>query len=67
MLVRFLAAAFMGWAVCDLVLYWVLCQHKNVPVEVLPCVVKSLPFLAGVVMLLKARSLAEWLSDKLDL
>jgi hypothetical protein len=67
MLVRFLAAALMGWAICDLVLYWVVNQHKNLPVEIFPCVIKSLPFLAGVVMLVKARPLAEWLSDKLDL
>jgi len=35
--------------------------------EILPCVTKSLPLLAGVVMLIKSRALAEWLSDKLDL
>jgi hypothetical protein len=29
--------------------------------------VKFLPFLAGVVMLVKSKALAEWLSDKLDL
>ena len=67
MLVRFIAAALIGWTVCELVLYWVVCSHKNVPVEIFPCVVKSLPFLAGVVMLIKSRALAEWLSDKLDL
>jgi hypothetical protein len=67
MLVRFLAAALIGWTVLELVLYWVVCQHKNVPMEMVPCVVKFLPFLVGVVMLIKARALAEWLSDKLDL
>ena len=67
MLVRFIAAVLIGWAVLDLALYYVVSGHKNVPVEIIPCLVKSLPFLAGVVMLFKARSLAEWLSDKLDL
>jgi hypothetical protein len=67
MLVRFTAAALIGWALAELVLYLAVCHHKNEPVEILPCVVKSLPFLAGVVMLIKARALAEWLSDKLDL
>jgi len=67
MLIRFVAAALIGWAVCELVLYWVVCQHKNEPMEILPCVTKSLPLLAGVVMLIKSRALAEWLSDKLDL
>ena len=67
MLVRFAAAALIGWALVELVLYLLICHNKNVPVEIIPCIVKSLPFLAGVVMLFKARSLAEWLSDKLDL
>jgi len=67
MLVRFIAAALIGWALVDLGLYWVVCNHKNVPVEMVPCLVKSLPFLAGVAVFIKARALAEWLSDKLDL
>ena len=67
MLVRFVAAALMGWALAELALYLVVCHQKNVPAEILTCVVKSLPFLAGVVMLFKARALAEWLADKLDL
>ena len=67
MLVRFIAIALMGWAVAEFALYWVVCHHKNLPVEIFPCVVKSLPFFAGVVMLFKSRALAEWVSDKLDL
>jgi hypothetical protein len=67
MLVRIIAVALIGWTVCELGLYWAVCSHKNVPVEILPCIVKSFPFLAGVVMLIKSRALAEWLSDKLDL
>jgi hypothetical protein len=67
MLVRFVAAVLIGWAIVDFVLYWVVCSHKNVPVEIFPCVVKSLPFVAGVAALIKSKSLAEWLSDKLDL
>ena len=67
MLVRFIAAALIGWALVDLGLYWVVCSHKNVPMEMLPCVIKALPFLAGVVVLIKSKTLAEWLSDKLDL
>ncbi len=67
MLVRFVAAALIGWALAELALYLVVCHQKNAPVEILPCAVKTLPFLAGVVMLFKARALAEWLSDRLDL
>jgi len=67
MLVRFIAIALMGWAVAELALYLVVRHHQDQPVEIVPCVVKSLPLLVGVVMLFKSRSLAEWLSDKLDL
>ena len=67
MLVRFVAAALIGWALAALALYLVICHHKNVPVEIVPCIVKALPFLVGVVMLFKSRALAEWLSDRLDL
>ncbi len=67
MLVRFIAAALIGWALVELALYLVVCHHKNLPVEIVPCLLKSLPFIAGVVMLIKSKSLAEWVSDQLDL
>jgi len=67
MLVRFVAATLMGWALAEIALYVAVCHHKNVPVETFSFVVKSLPCLAGTVMLIKSRSLAEWISDKLDL
>jgi len=67
MLVRFIAAGLMGWALAELALYFAICHHKEVPVEVIPCVTKSLPLLVGVGVFVKARALAEWLSDTLDL
>lgn len=67
MLVRIIAAALIGWAVVDLALYWVICSHNHKPVEVLTCILKALPLLVGVIFLIKAKSLAEWVSDKLDL
>ena len=67
MLVRFIAAACIGWALIDLTLYVVVARQKGLPVQVLPCIVKSLPAVAGMVGLIKARALAEWLADKLDL
>jgi hypothetical protein len=48
-------------------LYWAVCHHNNQPVEIVKIIIKSLPLLAGVVILVKARALAEWLSDLLDL
>ena len=67
MLVRIIALALAGWAVAELLLYWAICQHNNQPVEIVKIIIKSLPLLAGVVILVKARALAEWLSDLLDL
>jgi hypothetical protein len=37
-----------------------------VPEDVLPILLNSIPFLAGVVILIKARAVANWISDKLD-
>ncbi|MBW8863610.1 MAG: hypothetical protein JF609_01560 [Verrucomicrobia bacterium] len=67
MLVRFVAAALIGWAVIELSLYIVICRHKAVPVEVMQCVVKAIPLILGTVILVKDQAIAEWVSDKLDL
>jgi hypothetical protein len=67
MLIRIIAAALVGWAVVDVSLYLILCNHNQQPVEILPCTVKSLPLIVGVVFFIKARALADWISDKLDL
>ena len=66
MLIRFIAAALVGWALVDVTLYLVVARHKELPVEVLPCVVKSIPAVAGILLLIKARAIAEWLADKFD-
>jgi hypothetical protein len=66
MLVRIIAIGLIGWALTELALYLAVCKHKNVPVEVLPCLCRSLPLLVGVGLLIKARTLAEWISNFLD-
>jgi hypothetical protein len=66
MLVRFVAAALIGWAVADVALYWVVCRHNDRPLETVELLLRSLPLVAGVVLLLKAQALAEWISDLLD-
>jgi hypothetical protein len=67
MLVRFVAVALIGWTGVELALYVVVCHHQGLPVEVLPSLIRSLPFLAGVAMLVKARAIAGWLAEQLDL
>jgi hypothetical protein len=67
MLVRFTAAALIGWALAEVGLYLLVAQHNRQPVLILPCIIRSVPALVGIVMLIKAHSIARWLTDKLDL
>jgi len=66
MLVRFVAAALIGWTLVELSLYWVVSQHYNTPMKIFPCVLKSIPALLGVVCLIKSKVIAQWISDKLN-
>ncbi len=66
MLVRFIAVALIGWAVAELALYGVVSSHNNQPMAVGKIIFKSLPLLAGVVVLIKQKALAEWVSDLMD-
>lgn len=67
MLVRIVALALMGWAVAEVALYFAVSHHNQQPVAIAKIIVKSLPFIVGVVVLIKARAIADWLSDWLDL
>lgn len=66
MLVRFIGAALIGWTVVEFSLYYVICLHNQTPLKIVPCVIRSLPLLAGVAVLLKSKSIAHWVSEKLD-
>ena len=66
MLVRFIAVALIGGAVAELALYWAVCHHDNKPMEIGKIIFKSLPLLAGAVILIRQKSLAEWVSNFLD-
>jgi hypothetical protein len=66
MLVRVVAAALIGWAITDIALYCVLRRHNNLPIEIFPCILKSISAVAGVIILIKDKSIAEWISEKLD-
>jgi hypothetical protein len=67
MLVRFLAATLIGWTVVEIALYAAICRHNQVPMKPISCIVKSLPMLVGLAVLVKSKSIAHWLSEKLDL
>ncbi len=66
MLVRVVALALIGWAVAELALYCAICRHNDQPIEVVKLILKAIPSLVGVVMLIKAKALAEWVSDWMD-
>jgi len=66
MLVRFIAAALIGWTMVDLALYWVIAQHNHTRMEIFPCILKSISAVLGIAMLVKAKAVAQWISDKLD-
>ncbi|HVU27274.1 MAG TPA: hypothetical protein VHG71_06000 [Verrucomicrobiae bacterium] len=66
MLVRFVAAALIGWTMVDLTLYWVVSRHNQIPLEIFPFILKCLPAVLGVAALIKSKSLAQWISDKFD-
>ena len=66
MLVRFIAVALMGVSVVELALYWVVSSSHHTPMETFPCVLKSIPAVLGLVILIKAKAVAEWISNKLD-
>lgn len=68
MLVRFVAGCVMVVGLMEVGLYLTKCfiPKPPLPVEVLPLVVNSIPLVFGVVLLIKAKAIAAWVSDKLD-
>ena len=68
-LVRLIGVILILWTVFDLGLYWAMCANPRhpVPVEVIPVVLKLIPSVFGIVVLIKAKAIAEWISNILDL
>jgi hypothetical protein len=67
MLVRFSAAALMAVSVVELALYWLESNVHHTPLQAAHGVLLSIPFVLGVIALIKAKTIAEWISDKFDL
>ncbi|MDR3460197.1 MAG: hypothetical protein P4N60_22445 [Verrucomicrobiae bacterium] len=69
-LVRIIGVILVVATVLELGLYWAECWlHKPEPVhvETLPVVIRVIPALLGMVVLVKSRAIAEWVTEKLDL
>jgi hypothetical protein len=69
MFVRLVGVLFVVATILDLGLYWTKCAFAKppLPVETVPVMLKLIPAVIGLSVLIKARPLAEWLSDRLDL
>ena len=67
-LVRLVGVSLVVASILELGLYWAKCAFVKPPspVEVIPCLVRLIPAAMGLVVLIKARALAEWLSNFLD-
>ena len=67
-LVRLVGVLFVVASVLELGLYWAKCANPRhpVPVEAIPCALNLIPAAIGLVILVKAKAIAEWISNILD-
>jgi len=65
MLVRFVAVSLIGFSLAELALTFAI-DKTGGPVSALSFILKSLPAVAGVIVLLRAKTLAQWIADLLD-
>jgi hypothetical protein len=66
MLVRFIGIALMGFGLIDLGLHWVENFAHHAPLRISDFALPSIFFVLGIVVLIKASSIAEWISNRLD-
>jgi hypothetical protein len=66
MLVRFVAACCLGLSLVEFVLAWAEFTYRSVPVNFFLLALWIVLFLAGVAILVKAKAIAEWISDWLE-
>ena len=66
MLVRFIAIALMGFSVIELGLYRIESSVHHTPMRIVHFAIPAIFFVPGIVVLIKTRSIAEWISKRLD-
>ena len=67
MLVRFVAVALIGLSLLMEGLYLAGNLVHHLPVGIIHCVLLLIPLVLGVAMLARSRTVAEWLSERLDI
>ena len=65
-LVCFIAIALAGYGLLEMGLYWGECLAHKQPVKLLHFAPPTVPLVAGVVLLVRAKAVAKWLADKLE-
>ncbi len=68
MLVRLIGVLLVVFSILELGLYWAKCSIPShpVPVKLLPLLVRLIPAALGLVVLVKARAIADWISNLLE-
>ena len=66
MLVHFTAIGLIGLSVLELGLYGGECFVRHQPVQVFHTVLLFTPLVLGIVVLARAKAVAEWISNKFD-
>ena len=66
MFVRFVAACVMGMSVVEIALDWAEFKFRQVPFNIPHTALWIIVFLVGVVVLIKAQAVADWISEKLE-
>ena len=69
-LVRIIGVMLVVITILELGFYWAACAYHKphpLPVEKIPIALRLIPALVGFVVLFKARAIAEWVNDQLDL
>ena len=66
LLVRFSAACLMALSAVELALSWAEYRFRQEPVNLPLAGLWGILFAAGVVILIKAKAMANWISDKLE-
>jgi hypothetical protein len=67
-LVRLIGVMLIVATILELGLYWAKSSIPNhqVPIELVPVLLRLIPAVLGCVILIKAHAIAEWISDLLD-
>ena len=66
MLVRFTAIVLMGFGLIDLSLHWAERFAHHAPMQAFDFAIPSICFVLGIVVLIKANSITEWISNRFD-